>query len=518
MAARESSRYGLAMSDPYDDAPSKAAARSPAALFLENPLSKLPPCLATVSLLVAALAFTACCSSRNASEKIDGGISTSDGGAADGGALDGGASDRGASDGGAADGGALDGGASDGGAADGGAADGGAADGGALDGGALDGGAADGGGSWSATGSLVYSCAMPTATLLPTGEVLIAGGMGPDNQGEADAPLASAELYDPASGSWSATGSLATPRVAHTATLLPTGKVLVVGGEQAGVATEVASEELYDPVSGSWSATGSLATPRYQHTATLLPTGEVLVAGGSEALSFSPSLASAELYDPASGSWSATGSLTTARLGAAATLLATGKVLVSGGVATTGAPGTAGRCVASGELYDPASGSWSTTGSFVDAALCPSSTTLLATGQVLVAGGRDGIFGASLASAELYDPASGSWSVTGSLLTARDGQVAVLLPTGKVLIAGGEHQTGVDVPLASAELYDPASGIWSATGPLTPGTPDPFTTALPSTATLLCQPGASCPTGKVLVAGGETIFGGLSIVAELYSE
>ena len=110
-----------------------------------------------------------------------------------------------------------------------------------------------------------------TATLLPNGKVLVAGGY---NSGY----LTSAELYDPASGSWSATGSLNTARQAHTATLLPNGKVLVAGGDNgSGYLT---SAELYDPASGSWSATGSLNTARYFHTATLLPNGKVLVAGG----------------------------------------------------------------------------------------------------------------------------------------------------------------------------------------------------------------------------------------------
>src|SRR5262249_50283735 len=122
------------------------------------------------------------------------------------------------------------------------------------------------------------------------------------------------------------TGSLVTARFAHAATLLPNGQVLVAGGLD-GSGAVLASAELYDPSTGTWTATGSLATGRFLHTATLLPNGKVLVAGGQAP----SSTASATLYDPASGTWTATGSLSVARAGHTATLLSNGKVLVAGG-------------------------------------------------------------------------------------------------------------------------------------------------------------------------------------------
>ena len=336
--------------------------------------------------------------------------------------------------------------------------------------------AANGGaGAWTATNSLNTARVAHTATLLPNGKVLVAGGFGTSSY------LTSAELYDPASGSWTATGSLNTARENHTATLLPNGNVLVAGGANNNFLT---SAELYDPASGTWAATSGLNTARDIHTATLLPNGKVLVAGG---VGTSSALTSAELYDPASGSWTATGSLNTARYNHTATLLPNGKVLVAGGFGTS-------SYLTSAELYDPASGSWTATGS-LNTARNSHTATLLPNGKVLVAGGFNN--SGALTSAELYDPASGTWTATGSLNTARDSHTATLLPNGKVLVAGG-YNGGA---LTSAELYDPASGSWTATGSLN-------TARNSHTATLL-------PNGKVLVAGGFNNSGALTS-AELY--
>jgi hypothetical protein len=336
-------------------------------------------------------------------------------------------------------------------------------------------------GASSATGALNTARDQDSATLLPSGKVLIAGGYS-------GADLGSAELYDPAAGTWSATGALASARYQATATLLQAGKVLVVGGH--GSSGHLASAELYDPASGTWSATRALISARAQATATLLPSGKVLVVGGENA---SAVLASAELYDPVSGTWSATGALATARKSATATLLPSGKVLVAGGHGWS-----TNAFFASAELYDPASGTWSATGSMTTAREF-ATATLLPSGKVLIVGGNDSI--QYLASAELYDPATGTWSATGSLSTARWHATATLLRSGKVLVAGGFGPPFE--PLASAEVYDPLAGTWSAAGAL-------VTARELATATLL-------PSGKVLIAGGED-SSGLLASAELYDD
>jgi WD40 repeat protein len=327
------------------------------------------------------------------------------------------------------------------------------------------------------TGNLGHARANHTATLLPDGKVLVAGGENGTND------LTSTELYDPASRTWTSTDSLADGRHYHTATLLLNGKVLVVGGIDFG--GELANAELYDPASGTWTATGNLHVKRHAHTATLLPDGKVLVAGGVQGATGSgyTSITSAELYDPASGTWTVTGSLATARGDHTATLLSSGKVLVAGGRPTFSGAGN--PRIASAELYDPASGTWTSTGS-LNIGRSGHTATLLPNGEVLAAAGN--VDGSLILSAEVYDPATGTWRNTGNLSTRRVLHSATLLPDNKVLVAGGYSGDNPYGSLASAELYDPASGTWSGTGSL-------ITRRDLHTATLL-------PDGTVLVAGG----------------
>ena len=300
--------------------------------------------------------------------------------------------------------------------------------------------------SWTAIGTMMGARAYHTATLLPDGTVLVAGGTTSSGSGDA---LASAELYDPISESWTAIGTMMRARAYHTATLLPDGTVLVAGGTTSGVVQ--ASAELYDPGTGSWTATKNMVGVRSGHTATLLPDGTVLVAGGSSSATASGTVASAELYDPSSGSWTATGTMVEARSGHTATLLPDGTVLVAGGIMSSYLPSP----VASAELYDPSSESWTATGN-MDADRAFHTATLLPDGKVLVAGAfSTGID--ALVSAELYDPSTGEWTVTGDMDGARAGHTATLLPDGEALLAGGVNLNGTADALASAQLYDPGS-------------------------------------------------------------
>ena len=209
--------------------------------------------------------------------------------------------------------------------------------------------------------------------------------------------------------------------------------------------TYLSSAELYDPSTGTFRPTSSMTAARAEHTATLLPNGEVLVAGGQGNGSCPPCnyLASAEVDNPSTGTWTATGSMTTSRSGFTATLLHNGLILVTGGdqVGKTSA-----------ELFDPHTGTWTATGSRA-VPLTNFTTTLLPSGEVLVAGGISCDVGCStVADAALYDPSTGLWTPTGSLVTAQQGHVAVLLPNGQVLVAGGY----LGGNLTSAELYDPS--------------------------------------------------------------
>ncbi|MCP3136955.1 hypothetical protein LXT23_06375 [Pyxidicoccus sp. QH1ED-7-1] len=347
--------------------------------------------------------------------------------------------------------------------------------------------------AWTPTSSLSITRGGHAAVLLPSGKVLVVG------------VSSTTEVYDPESGTWASAGSLARARTSLRATLLPSGKVLVAGG---GGDPGLEVLEVYDPATNTWASVGDLGFPlRIELTATLLLSGKVLVSGG---LPFGPNpIETAEVYDPETGTGAPTGSLVKARFGHTATLLPSGKVLVTGGLGPYPGGEAPRPAVAEAEVYDPATGTWSSAGSLA-ISRAGHTATLLTSGKVLVTGGFTVIkesptsgmyFTRYLDTAEVYDPATGTWSSTGSLATKRGAHTATLLPSGKVLVTGGNM--GGSGSLATTEVYDPETGTWSQASSLTTG-------RYTHTATLL-------PSGKVLVVGGSGKDGSLA-TAELYEE
>jgi hypothetical protein len=269
-----------------------------------------------------------------------------------------------------------------------------------------------------------------TATVLDNGKVLVVGGSN-----LAGTIYATAELFDPATGQFALTGSLVTARIWHAATKLADGKVLITGGTSSpGHAT--ATAEVYDPASGQFSATGSMNSTRSSHTATLLSDGKVLVAGGSGARADTGS--TAEIYDPATGVFAPTGNMTVERWGHSAIRLATGTVLVIGGFNPQAQGCAPGQCAtAAAEFFDPISGTFGATGT-MSTGRGAHTATLLADGTVLVAGGISDTSDTEIfASAELFDPSLGVFTPTGNMETPRSDHSATLLNNGTVLIAGG---------------------------------------------------------------------------------
>jgi hypothetical protein len=304
----------------------------------------------------------------------------------------------------------------------------------------------------------------------------------------------------PAAGSrFALTGSMAAVRTGHTATLLKDGRVLIAGGSpKAWNSPSLASAELYNPTTGKFTATGSMHVARANHAATLLKDGRVLITGGHDSsdttIQHTPAPGrvwapeSAELYDPSTGKFTLTGSMTEAREDHTATLLGNGRVLVTGGWDCSA--GISCDSLMTGEIYDPSAGTFSSIGPAPQGTLA----TLLKDGRVFLAADIEGCL------VRLYDPVAGEFDYTAPGLSddsacdtpgaaGHASGALTLLEDGRVLVTGGYMGTGPGTTLvAAADLFDPSTGLLSSTAPMARARDGHTSTLLPG--------------GHVLVAGG----------------
>jgi len=323
-----------------------------------------------------------------------------------------------------------------------------------------------------------------TATRLIDGRVLI---VGPLDQ--------SAELFDPATGMFSLTGNLLSLH-GHgaTATRLNDGRVLIAGGINS-----FGFVEIFDPVTGTFSRTGNLNISRYAHSATLLSGGKVLIAGGNAQIGGGGQFvteATAEIFDPAAGTFTLTGSLDVARASHGAVRLFNGKVLLAGGTQITPPYGYS-ILLGSAELFDPSSGTFSRTGDMINQACCVEGQ-ILGDGKALVLGGHE-------PSAELFDPATGTFGATGNLNIRRAGRFTVL-NDGRVLVVGGviTLPNGTETSTDTVEAYDSAT--------------ESFTLIASLNQSRWAQSATLLKNGQVLAAGGYRHDVGATLAsAELFS-
>lgn len=315
---------------------------------------------------------------------------------------------------------------------------------------------------------------------LPSGDLLAPGGA-------AAGTLATnrVDLFSLASHTFAETSPMpASHRYHPMAVLLGNGKLLIAGEQYDGSPKQ---SLLFTEATQTWSpSANSPEVNRFAGAMVLLRNGQVLSSGGYESGADGPTYDSAELYDPASATWSPTGAMIVPRGGHSLTLLATGrnagKVLVAGGGQRTGFTAEA-RC----ELYDPATGTFSLTGSLHDGRAFHTATRLL-DGRVLVTGGHATGLAHNHNTAEIYDPETGTWSSAPPLSVPRARHTATLLPNGTVIVVGGARVGFMESVNASAEIYNPGAGIWQA---------------LPSMSTARVEHAAALlPDGRLLIAGG----------------
>jgi N-acetylneuraminic acid mutarotase len=309
--------------------------------------------------------------------------------------------------------------------------------------------------TWAQVSSMQVPRAGHQLIPLLDNRVLAIGAVDPNLIGS---PTTVAEIYNPATNAWSTTAPAPFQLVGVRSVRLTDGRVLVTGGGYGYGAENHAA--VFDPIAGTWTRVANMSAPRRNHTATLLSNGKVLVANGYQG--FFNWINTAEIFDPTSSTWTPTGSTPTRSAKHASVLLKDGRVLLIGGENST-----KNQALPTAALYDPHSGTWTATGA-LNIARSTLEAIVLNDGRVLVAGGttKGAAGGPSTNQAELYDPATGKWTVAAPMSTSRAYFGMIRLANGRVLaIGGGSMSDGVyyqdAVRLSSIESYDPATNAWS---------------------------------------------------------
>jgi streptogramin lyase len=357
-------------------------------------------------------------------------------------------------------------------------------------------------GAWSPGADLSTGRSAHGAVTLSDGRVLVVGG----NNGQSTGHEQTGDVYDPSQNDWTLTGPMVRGRQDQDgviAALLPNGKVLAAGGDYTGrcpFSGTFGTAELFDPSTNTWSATGSMLNVRQSPAWSVLPDGRVFVTGGFFATCTSSVLATSEIYDPATGAWSSAASMPMPRAGADAVTLGDGRVLVVGGCTLQCSNPTLSQTA---QIYDPTSNSWSIAAS-MGSNHYGGVVIALDDGRVLAAGGNDGGGPLSYAGTEAYDPTTDSWAPLGPMITPRSSMTrrGVRLADGRVLVAGGFTALGGGNYTSRAEIFDPASNQWSAAGRLS-------RVRIAHSATIL-------PDGRVIVAGGGGNENGIESSAEIF--
>jgi N-terminal glycosyl-hydrolase-114-associated domain/Invasin, domain 3/Kelch motif len=358
---------------------------------------------------------------------------------------------------------------------------------------------------WTSAGTMNTARVYHTTTLLNDGTVLATGGWVNATVGS----TVTAEIYNPTTNTWTLVGSMANARDWHTATLLSDGRVLVTGGDAKGT-----SAEIYDPTMKTWTSTGNMNVSRYGHTASLLQNGMVLVAGGcctvGNVAGYSEpvdeALTSSELWNPATGLWTLTGSMLNMHAFHTASLLSNGTVLVEGGTSLQLPPGP--ETVGASESYNPASGTWTAVGYLITARYY-ATASLLTDDQVLVAGGDAGGCCSGLASAELYNPTTQAWQAMPAMSVGAYSQAAVVLSGGaEALVTGGYSCCSTpNSTMNTAEIFSVATQTWSLTATMTQARSGHTLTTL-SDGTALATGGTFSGNNGAGIASAERFYNG----------